>query len=117
MPPPQVLGLRQQRIAHAYARRQRLRPGTAVEVIQKGVEDKRELTFVAELERRWKPQTHPKRGRFANQPWEMRLPLREYRRQPGLQRDASRWDEVQHRFVTRLLVLAYDHMAAAAADR
>ena len=117
MPPPQVLGLRQQRIAHAYARRQRLRPSTAVEVLQKGIEDERELTFVAELELRWKPQTHTKRGRFANKPWEMLLPLREYRRQHGLQRNASRWDEVEHRLITRLFVLAYEHMAAAAADR
>ena len=59
---------------------------------------------------------HTKLGRFA-QPGERLLPLREERRQHGLQYDASRWDEVEHRFVPRLLVLAYEHMAAAAADR
>jgi hypothetical protein len=117
MPPLQVLGLRQQSIAPAQARRQRLRPGTAVEAIQKVIKDKRELAFVSELERRWEPQAHTKRGRFARKLWEMLLPLREQRRPHGLQSDASRWDEVQHRFVTRLLVLAYEHMAAAAADR
>ena len=51
MPPPQVLGLRQQRIAQADARRQRLRPSPAVEVLQKGIEDERALAFMAELER------------------------------------------------------------------
>ena len=68
---------------------ERLRPGTAVEVIQKCIEDERELAFVSALERWWEPQTHPERGRFASKPWEMLLPLCEHRRQDGLQRDAA----------------------------
>ena len=75
LPQCQFSGPRQQSVAHTNACWQRLRPGTVVEVIQKGIEDEGEMAFVALLECGREHQADPARCRFVRQSREVLLPL------------------------------------------